>query len=114
MVKNTAKKYQKDHKPVDAEDKKFKLKIANGYKHLISRILREFLVNLAKKIEVYLQGTHIKTLRLEDLSKITRIWVNHEEAANIDRQLTSFESTVKSDMDSIEKNKSSNSSVATN
>jgi hypothetical protein len=54
MVKNTAKKYQKEHKSVDADDKKIKLKIANGYKHLISKILREFLVNLARKIEIYL------------------------------------------------------------
>ena len=69
---------------LDSENIKNKLKIANGYKHLISKILREFLINLAKKIEMYLQGTHIKTFRFEDLSKIMRIWINHEDLSIID------------------------------
>lgn len=46
---------------------------------MISRIIREFLLNLSKKIEVYLQGTNIKTLKAEDISKIIRIWVNQED-----------------------------------
>lgn len=85
MVKNTAKKFQRDiNNPAEGEQK-LKLKIANGYKHLISRILREFLISLARKIEVYLQGTHIKTLRMEDISKIVKIWITHEETSSVDK-----------------------------
>lgn len=56
------------------------------------------LVTFAAKLKTYLSGTHIRTVRLEDVSKIARLWVNHEDAAEIEAVLVEIEAAV--DLDS--------------
>jgi hypothetical protein len=51
-VKNVTKSFQ------DSQDAKNKAKIANGFKCLISKVVREFVQMLSYKIQVYLSGNN--------------------------------------------------------
>ncbi len=60
-VKNVTKALPKDGE---------KLKISNGFKNMVAKIVRQTLVALAYKLEVYLEHSHNHQIKLEDIRMI--------------------------------------------
>lgn len=71
-----------------------KLKISNGFKNLISKVIRQTLIVLAYKVESYLEGNANHQIRLEDIKKIIRLWASFYEIDELKRQLDEFDATV--------------------
>ena len=65
VVKNVCKSYNAMN-----ENSQCKLKLSNNFKHFIARVVCEFLELLGDKINIYLQNTKCKSIKLDDISKI--------------------------------------------
>ena len=68
-VKNVTKQLQTSKLSGDVVSK---LKISNGFKNLVSKVMREVLTVLAYKIEVYLEGNANHQIKLDDIKKIIK------------------------------------------
>jgi hypothetical protein len=73
-----------------------KLKISNGFKNLVSKVMKEVLTILAYKIEVYLDGNNNHQIKLDDIKKIIKGWVTYDNITCLKEQLSAFDNSVES------------------
>ena len=71
-----------------------KLKISNGFKNLVSKVIRQTLTVLAYKLEVYLEGNANHQIKLEDIKKVVKLWVTFDDIAELKTQLADFDNLV--------------------
>lgn len=68
-VKTVTKQLQKDGE---------KLKISNGFKNMVAKIVRQVLMAMVYKIEVYLDKQQNRQIKLDDVQKIVKLWVSFD------------------------------------
>jgi len=66
-----------------SDDDTVKSKISNGFKNLVSKVLRQVLMAFATKIEIYLHNSSNHQIKLEDVKKIVKLWINFDDAASL-------------------------------
>ena len=95
-MKNVTKSYQ-DSRGHEGQS----VKIANGFKNMISKIVREFLSSLQYKIDVYLGGAS-NQVKYADMRKVIRIAASLDSVEELNAQFDTFEEYVKQRVDDIE------------
>lgn len=98
-VKNATKNYQDKHKSADPSATR--IKISNGFKSMVSKIIRQFLKSLQFKIDTYLSG---KCNRVEhsDIKKIIRLSANLDSLDDLRAQFEEFDESVKTRVTEME------------
>lgn len=77
-----------------SDDDTVKSKISNGFKNLVSKVLRQVLMAFATKIEIYLHNSSNHQIKLEDVKKIVKLWINFDDAASLKEQFDKFDENV--------------------
>lgn len=77
-----------------SEEASSKLKISNGFKNLVSKVIRQTLTVLAYKLEVYLDGNANHQIKLEDIKKVVKLWVTFDDVSDLKNQLAEFDELV--------------------
>lgn len=95
-VKNVTKSYQDSREPEGQS-----VKIANGFKNMVSKIIREFLQSLQYKVDVYLAGAS-NQVKYTDIRKIIRIASSLDSIEELKSQFDTFEQSVKHRVEEIE------------
>lgn len=90
-VKNVTKTMQVSKQ---SEELANKLKISNGFKNLVSKVIRQTLTVLAYKVEVYLAGNVNHQIKLSDIKKIVKIWITFDDVDDLKQQFAQFEASV--------------------
>lgn len=70
------------------------VKVSNGFKNMIAKIVREFLLAFSAKIQVYLDDQVNHQLKLKDVKKIVRLWASLDSTETLKAQLDEFEKKV--------------------
>jgi hypothetical protein len=95
-VKNVTKSFQ------DSQVSDNKAKISNGFKCLISKIIREFVQMLSYKIQVYLSDDTSNQIRLSDIKKIVRMCATLDCVDEFKTQMDAFDASVHKRIEDIE------------
>ncbi len=96
-VKNATRAFQ------DAKaDAEHKVKISNGFKCLVSKVVLEFLNMLTYKIEVFLAESNSNQIKLADIRKIVRMTASLDSVDDLRQQLAAFDAAVQSKIQEIE------------
>lgn len=81
-------------KQAKTDDDAVKSKISNGFKNLISKVIRQVLVRFASKLEIYLHNSSNHQIKLDDVKKIVKLWINFDDAVSLKEQFDKFDDTV--------------------
>ena len=101
-VKNVTRVYQEkklvlqSQSGVTTEEEEKKVKISNGFKNMIAKIIREMLIVLSYKIQVYLEGMNNHQIKLCDIKKIIKLWAGLDSVEELKSQFDSFDESVAS------------------
>jgi len=90
-VKNVSRQFHGGQTSEGAVDN---VKVSNGFKNMIAKIVREFLIALSAKIQVYLDGSPNHQIKYNDIRKIVRLWASLDSHDTLKSQLDAFEATV--------------------
>ena len=90
-VKNVTKQLQQSRA---GEDGQTKLKFSNGFKNLVSKVIRQTLTVLAFKLETYLQGSTNHQIKLDDIKKVVSLWISFDDVNELKTQLNAFNDSV--------------------
>lgn len=90
-VKNVTKQLQQSRA---TEDPQSKLKFSNGFKNLVSKVIRQTLTVLAFKLETYLQGSTNHQIKLDDIKKVVSLWITFDDVTELKAQLNAFNDSV--------------------
>lgn len=70
------------------------IKVSNGFKNMIAKIVREFLLAFSSKIQVYLDDQPNHQLKMSDVKKIVRLWASLDSTETLKQQLDDFDKKV--------------------
>lgn len=61
---------------------------------MVSKVIRQVLMAFATKVEIYLQNSSNHQIKLDDVKKIVKLWVNFDDAASLKEQFAKFDENV--------------------
>lgn len=90
-----------DQQTTGEEDQK-KVKISNGFKNMIAKIIKEMLVSMSHKIQLYLEGQPNHQIKLADIKKIIKISSSLDSVDELRKQYEEFDRNVDERIKEIE------------